>query len=100
LTVLNVNVIVICVPKVFEYGCYHVYIYGERGTPHKSKHCHVVEGRAGKGKQAATVLLLPSLRRIVGPDLPGNVLEYIRERLDEILDAWDKYNPNDKSERE
>jgi len=87
------------VPQVFGYGRYHVYVYPERGAPHKSRHCHVRQGTSAKGKQVETVLLLPSLLRVAGPAIAADVMDYIREHVDEIVNAWERYNANEKNEK-
>jgi hypothetical protein len=83
-------------PCLFAYGEYHVYVRDERTAKHKSKHCHVTKGRWSKrGRRAATVLELPSLRRIIGPKLPKIVMKVLENRLDKIVDGFDAQNPEE-----
>lgn len=86
MTEVNIYVYLVVVPKACQYGKYSVYVYAEAGSPHKGAHCHV---RTSDGE---TVLALPTLSRIVGRPLPRDILEGLRERLDDIVGAWEGLN--------
>lgn len=65
-----------------------VYVYDERKAPHKASHCHV----SRKGYDT-TVLLIPTLARLAGPELPASMIEEIADHIDEIAKKWTELNP-------
>jgi len=72
--------------RVLSDGRFSVYVYSEIGNKHHLPHCHVrwVDGEA--------VVALPSLRIIVGSDLPRTAKELIRGNLEEIYAKWLEIN--------
>jgi hypothetical protein len=65
---------------------FSVHVYAEAGGRHKLPHCHV-----RMGPMSDAVLVLPSLTPIHG-DVPRAILARLRERLDEIVTAWEVLN--------
>jgi hypothetical protein len=67
-------------------GAFVVYVYAERGNPHKSAHCHV------RGKGVTTVVSIPMQVILAGPKLPKSVREELRARMQEVMEGWDRLN--------
>lgn len=68
-----------------------MYVYDERGGSHHLPHCHVRHGAED------TVLVLPTLMRLAGPDLPRAVRKLVESRLEDIVAAWATHNPDGES---
>jgi Domain of unknown function (DUF4160) len=78
------------VPRACEdYGKYSFYVYfQESGQPHKYPHCHV------RWPDDECVLQLPLLSRLAGPLPPRDVLDYVIQHLEEIIELWNRLNPD------
>ena len=68
-------------------GAFAVYVYAERGNPHKRAHCHV------RGKEVTTVVSIPTQVILAGPKLPKNVRQELQVRMEEVMQGWDRLNP-------
>jgi len=75
------------VPRLFSIGAFAVYVYAERGNPHKGAHCHV------RGKEVTTVVSIPTQIVLAGPKLPKNVRQELQARIEEVMQGWDRLNP-------
>jgi len=75
------------VARVFTIGAFVVYVYAERGNPHKQPHCHV------NGKGTSTVVAIRTLTVLAGPKLPRNVRQALLDGLDELIARWEQLNP-------
>ena len=72
-----------------DFGKYSFYIYfQESGQPHHYPHCHV------RWPGDECVLHLPLLNCLAGPSPPRNVLDHVLEHLEEIIEVWNKLNPD------
>ena len=75
---------------VLRRGRFKVYVYDETGGRHHLPHCNV---RWSDGNAQVS---LPDLDLLAGTPLPRAALELVFEGLDELIGAWDTYNPTRK----
>lgn len=75
--------------RLFAIGAFVVYVYAERGNPHKQPHCHV------RGKGVTTVVAIRTMTVLAGPKLPRKVREALWDRMDDLVEAWEQLNRND-----
>lgn len=80
-------------PRLFAIGAFAIYVYVERGNPHKAAHCHV------RGKGVTTVVSIPMLRVLAGPKLPRKVRDELQSRMDEVVEAWERLNSDQDTEK-
>lgn len=80
-------------PRLFAIGAFAIYVYVERGNPHKAAHCHV------RGKGVTTVVSIPMQVVLAGPDLPKQVRNELRSRMDEVVEAWERLNSDPGTEK-
>lgn len=73
--------------KVVQRGRFGVYVYVERGQRHHKAHCHV------QWPDGAAVVGLRQRERLAGDELPAAAWDLVRESLDEIIDMWNRLNP-------
>ncbi|MGH2530736.1 MAG: DUF4160 domain-containing protein [Thermomicrobiales bacterium] len=62
-------------------------MYAEEGNRHHLPHCHVQWDRG------AASIRLPELTRLAGDTLPLGARELLRAHEQDIIDTWNKYNP-------
>ncbi len=73
--------------KVAQRGRFSVYVYDETGERHHLPHCHV------RWEDRWTVVELPRLHVLIGPELPAAARESLRDHLAELRAAWNRLNP-------
>jgi hypothetical protein len=73
--------------RVLTLDGYAIYVYDERGSPHHLPHCNV------RWAENSANLALPTLEKLSGKNVPRRVVKQLRERLDELVAAWEKMNP-------
>jgi hypothetical protein len=81
------------VPRLFAVGAFAIYVYVERGNPHKAAHCHV------RGKGVTTVVSIPMQVVLAGPDLPKLVRNELQSRMQEVMEAWERLNSDPDTEK-
>jgi len=79
-------------PRLFAIGAYAIYVYVERGNPHKAAHCHV------RGKGVTTVVSIPMQTVLAGPSLPRRVRDELQARMSEVTAAWERLNSDPDTE--
>jgi hypothetical protein len=80
-------------PRLFAIGAFAIYVYVERGNPHKAAHCHV------RGKDVTTVVSIPTQKVLAGPKLPRKVREELQSRMNEVVEAWERLNSDQDTEK-
>jgi Domain of unknown function (DUF4160) len=72
-------------------GNFAVYVYDERGQPHRLPHAHIKQG----GRLVASIFLL-SLEVYYGRErLPRDLIKEIHVRQQELLRLWQELNGDD-----
>jgi uncharacterized protein DUF4160 len=77
--------------RVFKYKNFGVYIGDARGEQHHLPHAHIKE----RGRPVCSVSLysLEPLQR--GKKLPPGMLEELKAHQDEMLEEWERLNPDE-----
>jgi hypothetical protein len=73
-------------PAIIHESDFSVYV---QFSDHPPPHCHVWRG----GEQIAVVSLTTLEPLFPGQQLPGYIREVLAERIDELWDAFNEYNP-------
>ena len=72
-------------------GNFAVYVYDERGQPHHLPHAHIKQG----GRRVASVFLLSLVVYHDREPLPGDLIEAIHVRQEDLLRLWQELNGDD-----
>jgi hypothetical protein len=78
--------------RAFRFGNYGVYVYDERGQPHRLPHAHVKRQR---GRRVASFFLMTLTTYDEIEPLPSDLLAEIRKEQQHLLDLWAQLNPDD-----
>ncbi|MBQ9487578.1 MAG: DUF4160 domain-containing protein, partial [Selenomonadaceae bacterium] len=83
-------------PQIFKIGKYTIYFWSNEGNPLESVHVHISEGRQ---TPYATKIWITSNGKCLlcnnNSNIPNRILRNIEDtieaRIDDIIDAWQKF---------
>lgn len=75
-------------PRILTFGNYGVFVLSERGHRHHLPHAHI----KFRGERMASIFILTLEVFDDNGRLPSELLEYIGEQQEKLIEAWEELN--------